>query len=99
VPTDDDTGAAQLGWLPADRPHRLAVIADAHELDTDRRAELLTCLDATIARGGEFVSRRVDAGEQAFIDMWESMGGMARFDARRAYWAANRRHFAEALAR
>ena len=75
------------------------MIADAYELDTDRRAELLTCLDATIARGGEFVSRRVDAGEQAFIDMWESMGGMARFDARRAYWAANRRHFAEALAR
>ena len=99
VPTDDDKVAAQLGWDPADRPHRLAVIADAYGLDGDRRAELLVCLDSTIARGGEFVARRVEAGEQAFVEMWESMGGMARFDARRAYWAANRRCFAEALAR
>jgi predicted N-acetyltransferase YhbS len=99
VPIDEDAAAAQLGWLPADRPHRLAVIADAYGLDADRRAELLACLDATIARGGEFVLRRVEAGEQAFIDMWESMGGMARFDGRRAYWAGDRPLYAAALAR
>lgn len=28
-----------------------------------------------IARGGEFVRRRVEAGEAAFVEMWESMGG------------------------
>jgi predicted N-acetyltransferase YhbS len=97
VPIDDDQGAALLGWHRADRPHRLAVIADAYGLDGDQREELLACLDATIARGGEFVLRRVEAGEQPFIDMWESMGGMARFDRRRDWWATARSGFAMAL--
>ncbi len=98
VPVDDDEGAGLLGWRPTDRPHRLAVIADAYGLDTDQRSELLACLDDTIARGGQFVLRHVEAGEQAFIDMWESMGGMARYDARRAYWSANRAQYEQALA-
>jgi hypothetical protein len=74
------------------------VIADAYGLDTDQRSELLACLDDTIARGGQFVLRRVEAGEQAFIDMRESMGGMARYDARRAHWSANRAQYEQALA-
>jgi len=98
VPIDDDEGAAQLGWRPTDRPRRLAVIADAYGLDSDQRSELLACLDDTIARGGEFVLRHVEAGEQAFIDMWDEMGGMARYDARRAYWSANRTLYEQAIA-
>ena len=43
------------------------------------------------------VLRRVEAGEQPFIDMWESMGGMARFDRRRDWWATARSGFAMAL--
>jgi GNAT superfamily N-acetyltransferase len=98
TPIDDDAGAALLGWVPADRPRRLAVIADAYGLDADQRAELLEALDASIASGGQFVLRRVEAGEQAFIDVWNAMGGMARYDARRTYWSTNRQRFAEALA-
>lgn len=99
VPIDDDPSAALLGWHPADRPRRLAVIADAYGLDAGQRIELLARLDTTIANGGQFVSRRVEAGEQAFIEMWEANGGMARYDARRAHWAADRRRFERALLR
>jgi N-acetylglutamate synthase-like GNAT family acetyltransferase len=97
IPIDDDEGAGLLGWVPADRPRRLTALADAYGLDADQRAELLECLDATIAGGGKFVLRRVEAGEQAFIDMWNAMGGMARYDARRTYWATNRPLYAQAL--
>lgn len=55
------------------------------------RARLAACLDESIARGGEFVRRRVEAGEAAFIDMWESLGGQERFDRRRRRWRAEAR--------
>ena len=97
IPIDDDAEASQLGWHPADRPHRLAVIADAYGLDAAQRGELLACLDTTITGGGQFVLRHVEAGEQAFIEMWEATGGMGRYDARRAHWAANRTRYAAAL--
>jgi len=54
-------------------------------------------LDSTIAAGGQFVLRRVEAGEPAFIEMWNQMGGMTRYDARRTYWSNNRQTFAKAL--
>ena len=55
------------------------------------------CLDVSIACGGEFLRRRVEAGEAAFIEMWESMGGKERFDRRRRWWAEARVDFDEAL--
>lgn len=97
VPIDDDLSAERLGWVAADRPARLGLVADAYDLDTRGRAELLTCLDESIARGGAFVKRHVDAGEPGFIEMWDAMGGMARFDRRREWWAAERHRFATAI--
>jgi hypothetical protein len=43
------------------------------------------------------VRRRVEAGEAAFIAMWESMGGQERFDRRRRWWAEARADFEETL--
>lgn len=97
VPVDGDVDASKLGWNPADRPARVRAIADAYGLDARGRIELLTCLDTSIARGGAFVQRRVAAGERAFVEMWNSMGGMARFDRRRTWWAGARVDFAVAL--
>jgi hypothetical protein len=51
----------------------------------------------SIARGGEFVRRRVEAGDPNFISMWNATGGMERFDRRRRWWAARRQDFAAAL--
>lgn len=97
VPIDDDENAARLGWSSADRPARLRLVCDEYGLDGPARARLLTCLDESIARGGEFVRRRVEAGEAPFIEMWESMGGQERFDRRRRWWAEGRVDFQAAL--
>lgn len=97
VPVDGDLDAVKLGWMPADRPRRTRLVADAYGCDAGQRVEMLECLDETIERGGEFVKRHVDAGEPGFVEMWEQMGGMARFDRRRAWWAGARPAFAEAL--
>lgn len=97
VPIDDPQSAALLGWAPADRTARLALVADHYGLDDPQRVELIDQLDGTIARGGQFVLRRVEAGEQAFVEMWESMGGMARFDRRRAWWTVARPTIVAAL--
>jgi hypothetical protein len=97
VPIDDEANADRLGWAAADRPARLRLACDEYGLDATGRAELLECLSAAIARGGEFVRRRVEAGEAAFIEMWESMGGQERFDRRRRWWNAERNTFEHAL--
>lgn len=98
TPVDDPFDAARFGWrADATAPARLQVVADAYGLEPDGRRELFDALDRSIARGGEFVRRRVEAGEAAFVAMWESMGGMARFDRRREWWAGVSEGFAAAL--
>ena len=97
VPVDDEVSAARLGWQPADKPARLRLIADSYGLDATARGQLVEVLDSSIARGGEFVRRRVEAGDPGFISMWNAMGGMERFDRRRRWWAAQRQNFAAAL--
>jgi Phosphotransferase enzyme family len=98
VPIDGHEGAAPLGWVSCDRPARLRVVADAYGLDAEGRSNLLRVIDARIARSGEFVRRRVEAGDLNFVKMWNDLGGQARFDGRRAWWAAQRHTFAAALA-
>ena len=97
VPVDDEVSAARLGWQPADNPARVRLIADSYGLDATARGQLVEVLDSSIARGGEFVRRRVESGDPNFISMWNAMGGMERFDRRRRWWAAQRQNFAAAL--
>ncbi|MDQ1457140.1 MAG: hypothetical protein QOH28_2760 [Actinomycetota bacterium] len=98
VPIDDDVNADRLGWQPADRPARLRLVADAYGLDLTSRDELLAILSDTIVRaGGEFVRRRVEAGDPNFIKMWTEMGGNDRFDRRRRWWVEHQNRFENAL--
>ncbi len=98
APVDDALDAARSGWRQdAAAPGRVRLVADAYGLERRGRRQLFDALDQSIAGGGEFVRRRVEAGEAAFVEMWESMGGMARFDRRRAWWAEARDDFAAAL--
>jgi hypothetical protein len=99
VPVDDDINAARLGWHPADRAARFRLVADAYGLDLTGRIEFLEILSDTIGRGGEFVRRRVEAGDVNFIQMWNEMGGMARFDRRREWWGDHHDEFRRALHR
>jgi len=98
VPIDSDENAQRFGWSPADRPARLRVVADAYGLDRPGRDELVAILSAGIARSGEFVRRRAEAGDPNFARVWAEIGGMAPFDRRRAWWARERDRFARALA-
>ena len=96
VPIDDDS-RVRFGWGLAHLPARLRLVADVYRLDASGRRELVEMLSRSIARGGEFVLRRVKAGDQNFIEMWNSLGGMARFDRRRAWWADSRSEFDAAM--
>lgn len=97
VPIDDPLSAERLGWRSADRPARLRLVCDSYGLDGPERLEVLESLDTTIAAGGEFVLRHVEAGEAGFIAMWNEMGGMERYDRRRTWWADHRPQFESAL--
>ena len=96
VPIDDES-RARFGWRPADLPLRLRLVADTYRLEPAGRRVLLEALDDAMARGGEFLRRRVAAGDVNFATMWEEGGGLARFDRRRAWWATSRPTFATAL--
>jgi len=99
VPVDADVSAARLGWAPADRPARLRLVADAYGLDLPDRRALLEVLADSAARGGQFLLRKVEAGDPNFIKMWNEIGGMSRYDRRRAWWAEHQAAFVRALSR
>ena len=97
VPMDADDDAVLLGRTPPFDPfRRLRIVADAYGLPPDRR-ELLDVVADRVARGGQFLQRRIDEGNETFIKMVAETGGMAKFDRRRAWFAANRQRFADAL--
>lgn len=93
----DDPSSVRFGWKRADLPQRLRLVADEYGLDHSARQEMVDSLDETIQRGGEFLLRRVRAGDPNFTEMWNANGGMTRFDQRRDWWADNRRLFADAM--
>lgn len=97
VPIDDEISAGRLGWRHVDKPARLRLVADTYGLDAVGRSDLLETLEVSIQRGGQFVRRRVQAGDPNFIAMWNAMGGMERFDRRRSWFAADRHHFVAAM--
>lgn len=103
-PIDDDVNAARQGWAvhpggaAAGRQRRLRMAADAYGLDDTGRAELLTHLDHAMTHGGEFVRRRVEAGDANFVRMWNDMGGAGRYERRRRWWESERPSFQTALA-
>lgn len=97
VPIDDDDSRARFGWVPADLAARLRLVADEYGLDGNGRHILVDALNGSIGRGGVFVLRRVEAGDPNFITMWKEMGGMARYDRRREWWAATRPQFEQAM--
>lgn len=96
-PVDDPEHAARTGRAGLDPAHRLRVGADGYGLGPDERVELLAALDDQMARGGDFVRRRVEAGEPAFVAMWEAGGGETRYERRRAWFAAERPRLLAAL--
>ena len=97
IPVDDPVNAARLGFTPADAAARLRLVADAYGLDADLRRELVAILSESIEHGGQFVRRRIEAGDVNFIKMFNDMGGEERVVRRRRWWDAERARFEAAL--
>jgi len=76
---------------------RLRLVVDVYGLDGAQRREFLETLTDSIARGGDFLRRRVEGGDQSFIKMWNEMGGMSRFDRRRQWWIDHQEQFINAI--
>lgn len=97
IPIDDDLSAECLGFALSDRSARLRVVADEYGLRGSERHELVVMMNASIERGGEFVRRRVDAGDLNFIKMLQDIGGMERFERRRRWWNEHHEEFSLAM--
>jgi hypothetical protein len=96
VPLDTESDAGVWGREKLDPYRRLRLVADSYGLPPGR-GEFVEVIEETMVNGGEFVRRRVERGEPAFVEMWERMGGQARFDRRRAWFAERRARFVDAL--
>ena len=94
VPIDTPEDAARTGRRGLDPFVRLRAAADAYGLPPER-AGLVDAIEGNAASGGVFLQRRIDRGEKAFLAMRDEMGGMARYDRRRAWFAANRERLLE----
>jgi hypothetical protein len=92
-----DPTPERWGWQPADPAARLTLIAEVYGLGQSERVEFFAALAGGIARGGRFVLRQVERGDPNFIAMWDAMGGMAMFDARRLWFDAQADTFRRAL--
>jgi aminoglycoside phosphotransferase (APT) family kinase protein len=96
VPLDTPEDAAVWGWGSPDPIRRLRLVADSYGLPPGREG-LVRVIEQQLAAGGEFVRRRVERGEAAFVEMWERMGGEARYDRRRDWLSQHRARFVDVL--
>ena len=69
---------------------RFARFASAYGLDPAEAEKVVDTMVATRQSGRRFVHRHMEAGERAFIEMWERAGG-ARRDQRNDEWVAEGR--------
>jgi hypothetical protein len=89
VPIDTPEDMEHIWGAQLDPFTRLRVAADAYGLSPGR-GELLDIIEGQLAGAGEFVRRRVDAGDPAFTKMWHESGGAARYERRQRWFADNK---------
>jgi hypothetical protein len=97
IPLDTIEDAARTGRGSLDAFRRLRVVADGYGLTPGREEELVEVIEQRLVGLGEFVRRRVKRGEPAFVAVWERMGGQARYDRQREWFAQHRDRFVDAL--
>lgn len=98
VPIDDGASSSRLGWKSEiNQPARLRLVADTYGLNGDERSLLIRLLDTVVELHGEWVRKRVEAGDPGFVKMWTAMGGQERLDRRWRWWAEHREAFRQAL--
>jgi thiamine kinase-like enzyme len=83
----DFVGAARDGW---DAAERLVAYCDAYGLPRPQLSRLFDAVAAYLERGRRGVERRVEMGEQAFVDYWQA--GLGDRLTRAAEWVREHRH-------
>ncbi len=96
VPIDSDQDAARTGRGGLNPFERLRAIADAYGLPPDR-SEFIRVIGERCEHGGAFVRRRVEAGDPAFIEMWNGMGGEERYERRKQWFESSRQRFLDTV--
>lgn len=97
VPIEHETDRDRMGWVPADHPARLRLVADAYGLDREGRAELLGAIDDAIDRIEAAARRRFGLDEASAAQILAETGGIEKYDRRRRWWGARREDVAAAL--
>jgi hypothetical protein len=97
VPIEDDFDQERIGWLPADRPARLRLVADTYGLDRRGRVELLAAMNDALARIEAAARRSIAVGGPNTLAMLNRRGGIEKFDRRRRWWTTHHDQFAAAL--
>jgi hypothetical protein len=73
------------------------VCDDEYGPDAAARREVLDLVGATFDLAPGFVRRRVEAGDAAFVERLDRLGGPQRVERRRRWWQSRRDGFARAL--
>lgn len=97
VPIDDDVDQHRLGWIDADRPARLRLVADAYGLDSAGRRELLDAIDDALDRIESVARRSIADGDPDARAVVERTGGIKKYERRRTWWSAHHAQFAAAM--
>ncbi len=97
VPLDAPEDAIRTGRGGLNPFARLRVVAEAYGLSATERSELLELTSLRMSDGGDFVRRRVERGELAFVEMWRVMGGQDRYDRRAAWFDSHSERFRDEL--
>lgn len=98
VPLDAPEDAVRFGRRPIDPFRRLRLVADGYGLPPGRDAFIQVLSESILAAtGGGFVKRRVERGEPAFIEMWNEMGGGARYERRHEWFEQHRARFLDTV--
>jgi aminoglycoside phosphotransferase (APT) family kinase protein len=97
VPIEDDFDQERMGWLPADRPARLRLVADAYGLDRAGRQELLAAMNDALDRIEAAARRSLATGGPNAVARLNRTGGIDKYTRRHHWWTTNHNPFANAL--
>ncbi|MDJ0953203.1 MAG: phosphotransferase, partial [Acidimicrobiia bacterium] len=98
VPLQDPISAAATGRDHLDPFRRVRVMADAYGADDEIRETFTTVLMEIEEVALRFVTQRVDQGIEAFISMWNDLGGHERHRRKMTWLAEHRSRIDDALA-
>ncbi len=97
VPLEHKVDRERMGWLPADHPARLRLIADSYGLDQAGRMALLPAIDAALDQIEKHAREGFEGQDAAMAEATARTGGIEKYDRRRRWWRARRSGFEAAL--